>query len=120
MTTVSHGVHRSTTDADEWEAFPIEGVLEGDPQAKVSWLRTEGAGDGLLMTGLFTAQPSKFPYAFVGDETFQVLEGEVAFTMEGSDEEIVIGPGDLVSFPKGAKSVWDVRKPMKKFFVISG
>ena len=29
-------------------------------------------------------------------------------------------PGDIVSFPKGATSVWRVHKPFKKFFVISG
>jgi len=68
----------STDNPTEWEPFPIENVIEGDPDGKVSWLRQEGAGDGMLLAGVFTGQPSKFPYVFAGDETFHVLEGETS------------------------------------------
>jgi len=109
----------STDNPTEWEPFPIENVIEGDPDGKVSWLRQEGAGDGMLLAGVFTGQPSKFPYVFAGDETFHVLEGRVTITVEGG-ETVELSKGDIVSFPKGASAVWHIHEPAKKFFVISG
>ncbi len=68
--------------------------------------------------GIFTGNPSTFPYTFSGDETFHVIEGDV--TIEVEHAAVDLHPGDIVSFPKGATSVWRVHKPFKKFFVISG
>jgi uncharacterized protein len=97
----------------------VDAVLSGDPAARVAWLRTGSGGAGVLYTGMFTAEPSTFRYSFAGDESFHVLDGDLDIQVDGG-EAVTLGPGDIVSFPKGASSTWTVRAPLRKFFVISG
>jgi uncharacterized cupin superfamily protein len=115
---VKHVCQTSTVDATEWEPFEVA-VTEGDPSTQVHWLRDKSGGEGVLFAGLFRAEPGRFDYEFSGDETFHMLEGEIAIALE-SDDPVTLRAGDIASFPKGAKSTWEVRSPMKKFFVISG
>ncbi|RDI73636.1 Cupin-type protein [Gaiella occulta] len=109
--------HVDTTDYEPFNGF--EAVLEGDPDAKVAWLRTESGGEGVLYTGMFTAEPSTFRYVFGGDESFHVLDGDLDIAVDGGDT-VTLAPGDIASFPKGATSTWALRAPLRKFFVISG
>ncbi len=109
--------HIDTVDYEPFDGF--EAVLEGDPNAKVAWLRTESGGEGMLYTGMFTAEPSTFRYAFGGDESFHVLEGDLEIMIDGG-ETVTLTPGDIASFPKGALSTWTLHSPLRKFFVISG
>jgi uncharacterized cupin superfamily protein len=109
----------SEISPDNWEPFPFEEIHEGDPDGKVHWLRQGSGGDGLLLTGMFTAQPCKVGYEFIGDESLHLMEGEVSVAVEGGDQ-VDLSPGDIASFPKGARSIWTIKSPMKKFFVISG
>lgn len=109
----------SVESPDDWEGFPLPNVISGDPDGRVHWLRQEGNGDGILLTGMFSAQESVFPYEFIGDESLHLLEGAVTVELEGKGN-VELAAGDIASFPKGARSVWHVRAPMKKFFVISG
>ena len=98
-----------------WEPF----LVEGRPFGHVHWLRTTSAGAGQLFTGLWRHPAGAFDYQFPGDETFHMLEGRVRITLD--DGAVVeLCAGDVVSFPKGAKSHWSILEPMKKFFVISG
>jgi uncharacterized cupin superfamily protein len=103
----------------DWEPFPFEDIQEGEPDGKVHWLRQGSGGDGVLLTGMFTAQPCKVGYEFIGDESLHLMEGEITVEVEGGDQ-VELQPGDIASFPKGARSVWTIKSPMKKFFVISG
>lgn len=112
-------IKHSKDSANEFEPFPLDDVLEGDPEGKVHWLRTEGSTDATLMSGIFTGQPSRFNYVFGTDETFHVIEGRVTITLE-SGEAVDLIPGDIVSFPRGAHAVWDIKEPLRKFFVLSG
>lgn len=117
---VSTDVAHAASDSIAYEPFDgLGAVLSGAPDAQVGWLRTTSAGDGMLYAGMFTAQPSTFRYQFSGDETFHVLEGDLDVAIDGGPT-VTLRPGDIVSFPKGASSVWTIRKPIRKFFVISG
>lgn len=112
-------VYESSVSSDNFEPFPIDDVTSGDPQGQVHWLREGGSDDRTLLAGLFTAQPSTYPYTFATDETFHVLEGRGCVTLEdGTRAEL--SPGVVVSFAKGTKSQWEIYEPFKKFFVISG
>lgn len=101
--------------AQDYEPFMVEGKQYGE----VHWLRTESGGEGVLYTGLWRAEPQDIPYVFPGDETFEVLEGEVSIQVEGG-EAVDLKVGDVASFPKGQASTWTVKSSFKKFFVISG
>lgn len=93
-------------------------ISAGQPFGEVHWLRTESGGEGQLFTGLWKHGCATFDYVFPGDETFQMLEGNVRIAVGGKAVEL--GPGDIVSFAKGQSSTWTIKTPMKKFFVISG
>src|SRR3954453_22742364 len=110
----------STVAAHAAESFTgFDAVLDGDPAARVAWLRTGSAGEGMLYAGMFTAQPSTFRYTFGGDESFHVLDGDFDIAIDGGPA-ITLRPGDIASFPKGASSTWTIRAALRKFFVISG
>ena len=111
---------RSTIALDGADSFTgFDAVLDGDPAARVAWLRTASGGEGMLFTGMFSAQPSTFRYTFGGDESFHVLDGDLDIAVDGGPV-VTLGPGDIASFPKGASSTWTVRAALRKFFVISG
>lgn len=105
----------SSISTDQWEVF----LVEGRPFGEVHWLRTTSGGEGQLYAGLWRHSVGEFDYQFPGDETFHMLEGHVRITVEGGPV-LELRAGDLVSFPKGAKSHWSILESMQKFFVISG
>lgn len=107
----------ATTDYEPYDGF--DAVLAGDPAAGVAWLRTASGGEGVLYTGMFRVQPSRFRYTFAGDESFHVLSGDVEIAVDGGDT-VRLRSGDLASFVKGSTSTWTVRETLVKFFVISG
>jgi uncharacterized cupin superfamily protein len=100
---------------ESYEPFMVKDEQAGE----VHWLRTESGGEGVLYAGLWRCEPRDIPYVFPGDETFQVLEGEVHIQLEGG-EAVDLGVGDIASFTKGQVATWTVKSPFKKFFVISG
>ena len=57
---------------------------------------------------------SVFDWEYGETETCYVLEGEV--TVKTEDDETTIKAGDLATFPKGLKCVWDVKAPIRKHF----
>lgn len=58
---------------------------------------------------------SKFPLDFDEKETAYVLEGEIVVTPKGG-EPVRIVPGDLVVFPAGLDTDWEVVKPLRKHY----
>ncbi len=63
--------------------------------------------------GTWECEPSTFPWEYDDRETCYVFEGRV--TVETPDGQTVeIGPGDLVTFPKGLKCTWTVHEKIRK------
>jgi uncharacterized protein len=56
-----------------------------------------------------------FTIDFDETETAYVLAGEILVTPEGG-EPVRILPGDLVVFPAGLNSHWQVVKPLRKHY----
>lgn len=56
---------------------------------------------------------SKFDWYYDEDETCYILEGKVIVETEDG-KKYEIKKGDLVTFPKGLKCVWDVKEPIRK------
>ncbi|TKJ37981.1 cupin [candidate division LCP-89 bacterium B3_LCP] len=70
---------------------------------------------GVFDWGIWTKEVSKFPWHYDEAETCYFLEGEVVVT-PNEGEEVTVGKGDLVTFPRGMSCTWDVRKPVRKHF----
>jgi uncharacterized protein len=65
--------------------------------------------------GSWECEPSQFPWEYDDRETCYVFEGRVTVeTPEG--ERVEIGPGDLVTFPKGLKCTWTVHETIRKVY----
>ena len=60
---------------------------------------------------------SEFDWHYDQMETCYILEGEIK--VETSDEEVVIGPGDFVTFPQDLDCKWTVTKPVRKHYNFS-
>jgi hypothetical protein len=112
-------IHHSIDNPSEFEPFPLPEVSEGEPDAQVHWLRKEGTDGTTLMVGVFTANPSRFGYAFETDETIHILDGRVRIELDSGDV-VELQPGDIASFPKGEHATWEILEPFREFFVLSG
>lgn len=62
---------------------------------------------------IWECEISKFDWYYDEDETCYILEGKVIVETEDG-KKYEIQKGDLVTFPKGLKCVWDVKEPIRK------
>lgn len=70
---------------------------------------------GVFSWPIWTKEPSTFPWSYDEPETCYFLEGDVVVTpRDGSP--VLIGKGDLVTFPSGLDCTWDVRRGVKKHY----
>jgi uncharacterized cupin superfamily protein len=69
---------------------------------------------GMEQWGHWECEPSVFDWFYDAQETAYVFEGRVIVTTE--NQRVEIGPGMLVSFPKGLACTWDVRETIKKAY----
>lgn len=111
-------IAKTNIAATHWEPYPMpkESLVEGDPAATVHWARASGEGEPAYYAGVWTAEPSTFDYDFAMNETAHILEGHVVVSQKGGPT-LDLRPGDVATFPKGAKTRWHVRERMKKVFV---
>lgn len=64
---------------------------------------------------IWEKEVSKFPLDFGIKETAYVLEGEILVTPKGGDAVRIVA-GDLVVFPAGLNTDWEVVKPLRKHY----
>ncbi len=97
--------------------MPIDAqlVTAGSPVARGAVLNQ--SADKTLSSGLWTCEPGEFDWTYTWDEFVYVLEGDVTIT-EGGGRSYDVGPGDMAHFPIGLKAHWNVKKAMRKFFVL--
>ena len=70
---------------------------------------------GVFDWGTWESPVRTFAWEYTSTEVCYFLEGRVIVKTDDGDE-IEIGKGDLVRFPKGLKCVWNVLEPVKKHF----
>ncbi len=61
---------------------------------------------------------STFNWQYEGEEVCYIQEGRVIIKTEDG-EEVEIKKGDLVTFPKGMKCVWDVKEKVRKVYTFN-
>ena len=66
--------------------------------------------------GTWSKEVSKFDWSYGDTETCYVIDGEVEVIDSETGEKMEFGAGDLVQFQKGLKCVWNVKKPIRKYY----
>jgi uncharacterized protein len=69
---------------------------------------------GIASWPIWEKEISRFDWFYDSDEECQVLEGEV--TVKTAEGDYKITAGDFVTFKKGLKCVWDVKKNIRKHY----
>jgi hypothetical protein len=70
---------------------------------------------GVTEWPIWTKEVSEFPWSYGTQETCYFLEGDVVVTPEGG-QQVEMGKGDLVTFPKGMACTWKIRRDVKKHY----
>ena len=63
---------------------------------------------------IWTKEPSTFDWHYAAAETCYFLTGEVVVSAGG--DEVRMGAGDFVMFPKGLKCTWHVKQAVRKHY----
>jgi uncharacterized cupin superfamily protein len=66
---------------------------------------------------IWTCEASVFDWHYDAEEVCLLIEGEV--TVKCGENSVSFAAGDLVIFPKGLLCVWQVKKPVRKYYVFN-
>jgi len=69
---------------------------------------------GIRSCPIWTKEVSRFDWYYDSEEECLILEGEIV--IETPEGNFVVNPGDFVTFKKGLKCVWNVKKPVRKHY----
>ncbi|NOU18941.1 MAG: cupin domain-containing protein [Bacteroidales bacterium] len=69
---------------------------------------------GINKWPIWTKEISKFDWYYESEEECQIIDGEVE--VETPDGNYSIKAGDFVTFKVGLKCVWNVKKPIRKYY----
>lgn len=69
---------------------------------------------GVFSWPIWTKESSRFDWTYSGDEECYIIEGEI--NVETKKGNVKIKPGDFVTFKNGLKCIWDIKKPVKKYY----
>ena len=69
---------------------------------------------GIKSWPIWGKEISRFPWTYSGNEDCFIIEGEIIVETEGGNYNIK--SGDFVTFPDGLTCVWDIKKPVKKYY----
>jgi uncharacterized cupin superfamily protein len=94
--------------------IPRHWIVEGTPQAHSKRLTT--SSDGVAAVIAWSCTPGRFYWHYTVDEIAQIIAGEVFITDENGDSRRA-GPGDMVYFRAGSKSLWHVTQTIKKIAI---
>ena len=63
---------------------------------------------------IWEKEVSKFDWQYDSDEECYILDGEVV--VKTNEGDYTIKAGDFVTFKKGLKCVWDIKKGIRKYY----
>lgn len=69
---------------------------------------------GINQWPIWTKEVSTFDWFYDSTEQCQILEGDVVVHTDEGDYSF--GAGDFVTFKKGLKCVWEIRKAVRKHY----
>lgn len=69
---------------------------------------------GIQSWPIWEKEISHFDWLYEGDEECLIIEGEVI--VETEKGSFSIKKGDFVTFKNGLKCVWNIKKPIRKYY----
>ncbi len=69
---------------------------------------------GIPTWPIWEKEISRFDWSYEGDEECLIIEGEVC--VETTEGKFSIKKGDFVTFKSGLNCIWDIKKPIKKYY----
>ena len=82
-------------------------IIEHPEQAEIN-------NRGIQSWPIWEKEISRFDWLYEGDEECLIIEGEVI--VETEQGSFSIKKGDFVTFKNGLKCVWDIKKPIRKYY----
>ena len=74
----------------------------------------DNAEMGIGSWPIWEKEVSRFDWYYDSDEECLILEGDVI--VETDEGTFTIKQGDFVTFSKGLRCIWDIKKPIKKHY----
>jgi len=93
------------------DPIPPRWVIAGSPQARSR--RLSCSADGTSSTMAWSCTAGRFNWHYSVDETLHIISGEV-FVTDESGQTHRLAAGDMVFFPAGTSSVWNVPNFVRK------
>lgn len=72
---------------------------------------------GIESWPIWEKEISRFDWTYSENEQCYIIDGE--FVVETSNGTYNVVAGDYVTFEKGLSCIWDIKKPVKKYFNFS-
>lgn len=82
-------------------------IIERLPESEIS-------KRGIRNWPVWEKEISRFPATYDEEEECLIIEGE--FLIETPKGDFVVKQGDFITFKVGLKCIWDIRKPVKKYY----
>lgn len=95
--------------------LPQHEILQGVPGAGGQF--TARSADDNACAGFWSCGVGRYEFYFGYDEFVYVVRGEVTVIEVGSNARHVLGPGDTAHFPQGVTTIWEITRPLTKYFV---
>jgi len=102
--------HPLTIIEEKTEEYAMKITIEKLSESELKARRIDG-------WPIWECEPSTFDWHYDQQEQCYILEGDVHVKTE--TQEVVIGPGDFVTFPQGLDCEWTVKKPVRKHYSFS-
>jgi uncharacterized cupin superfamily protein len=107
---LQHAATRS--DLEDWG--PLEEATGPEMQTAGLTLWKDEAGSE---TGIWECTPGPSRWRLETNELVHVLNGSMTVTADGFDP-IEVGPGDVLTFPRGWEGTWDIHETLRKVYAI--
>jgi uncharacterized protein len=114
VSTLATSVVKQKVSEAKLDPMPLDPahIVEGSPEATAVILWK--SADGKQCNGIWQCTPGTFDWTHM-DETATIVAGRVTVTSEGGSP-IEIAAGDVVFFPEGTKTRWQVHETVRKSF----
>lgn len=67
---------------------------------------------------IWSKEVSQFPWSFTTQEIAYIIEGEVTVTPNDGSVAVSFQSGDLVTFPAGLTCTWNIKKSLRKHYLL--